>query len=102
MKTAATAILVFLASLACLGASADPHVLHGGAAWAAVEDDPKSSSASDSLQTVAKGLYITPYVGEVTLVGNFGLEIQHKHIGYSIGIFKNVIAIDNSLCAGVK
>jgi hypothetical protein len=54
-----------------------------------------------SLQT-NKNFHITPYLGSSTLVGNFGVEFQYKNYGYNIGIFKDIIAINNSLCGGIR
>ncbi|MFC1573252.1 hypothetical protein ACFL6M_06605, partial [Candidatus Eisenbacteria bacterium] len=102
MKTTVATVLVLLASLTCVDATAESLVSPAGGVSTAHEDESVSSNGGDSLQTVAKDFYITPYIGESTLVGNLGLELQHKHMGYNIGIFKNIIAIDNSLCAGVK
>ena len=61
-----------------------------------------SSNTNDTLQTTKKNFYIIPYLGVSTIVGNFGLEFQHKNYGYNIGIFKSIIAIDNSLCGGIR
>jgi len=65
-------------------------------------ESKSTSNTNDSLQTTNKNFYITPYLGLSTLVGNLGIEFQYKKIGYNIGIFKNIIAIDNSLCAGIR
>ena len=61
-----------------------------------------TSNTNDTLQTIKKNFYIIPYLGVSTIVGNFGIEFQHKNYGYNIGILKSIIAIDNSLCGGIK
>ncbi len=61
-----------------------------------------SSNTTDSLQTEKKSFYIIPYLGTSTLVGTFGMEFQYKQYGYNIGILKAIIAVDNSLCGGIK
>jgi len=60
------------------------------------------SDTSESSDIKEKDFYITLYLGESTLVGNFGIEFQYKRIGYNIGVFQDIIAIDNSLCGGIR
>jgi hypothetical protein len=67
-------------------------------------ENKSSSDTYDSLQTKKKRFYITPYLGSSTLVGNFGIEFQHKNYGFNIGLLKSidVAAIDNILCGGIR
>ena len=69
---------------------------------AGVSESRSASNVIDSMESTNKNFYITPYAGESTLVGNFGIEFQYKNTGYNIGIFKDVIAVDNTLCGGVR
>ena len=65
-------------------------------------ENKSTSDNNDSLRTATKNFYITPYLGSSTLVGNLGIEFQYNNFGYNIGIYKSIVAIDNSLCGGIR
>ena len=66
-------------------------------------ESKSTSNTTENVQT-NKNFYIIPYLGESTLVGNFGVEFQYKNYGYNIGILKSidVVAIENILCGGIR
>jgi len=70
----------------------------------AAQDGTSNSTPTtdDTLQVVSKSIFITPYVGGSTLVGNLGVEFRYKNVGYCIGDLVGVNAIDNIICGGIR